>query len=369
MLGHVTYQAVLEKTFRESIPEVDFLSLNHLQPGYADWWSNKVYAAATLRIPVLRKDDRDLFRLRAELAMSYMATRQMKAFLQVEKADVVHLHTQAIGLLAPGAFGGLPYVVSLDNTTALLLRDRGMEKAGGNGCLISLEQRCFQSAAHVVSFTERARRSVVEDYGIDASKVSCNYPCVPLEPLLSVPRPGKPGERVRLLFVGNDFVRKGGEELLAVFLEDLKESCELDIVSNDLLNLPDLPQLRQHRGLKPLSPELLRRYEEADIFVMPTREDCMGWVFIEANAAGLPSVASNVMAVPEMVREGVNGLTVPARNPGALKEAIKKLVENPDLRLEMGSRARVLARTEFDPLKNFRRLADIFMEAARTNER
>lgn len=364
-MGHVTYQAVLEKTFRESIPEVDFLSLNHLQKGYRDLFGEKLYAATTLRFPFLRGKDRDLFRLRAELAMSFMANRRVSAFLREQDADVIHLHTQAMALLAPGAFGGRPYVVSLDNTTALLLEDRDIRPRSLYSPLLAMERRCFRSAAHVVSFTERARQSVITDYGIEAGKVSVNYPSIPLEPLISVPRPGPSRKKVRLLFVGNEFARKGGTDLVSVFARELQDSCELDIVSNDNLDLPDLPGLRQHRGLKPLSPEILKKYEEADIFVMPTREDCIGWVYIEANAAGLPSVATDVMAVPEVVRNNINGLTVPPGDEKALAAALGKMVADPGLRREMGRRGREIAKNEFNPETNYRRLADIFIQSVR----
>ena len=70
-------------------------------------------------------------------------------------------------------------------------------------------------------------------------------------------------------------------------------------------------------------------------------------VLIEAAACGRPIVATDVPGCREIVRHGENGLLVPARDPGALAEALKQLILDPALRQRMGRRGREIAEAEF----------------------
>ena len=202
----------------------------------------------------------------------------------------------------------------------------------------------------------------ISDYGVSPQKVTTIRPYVRLTGINTISeRPSR--AKVRLLFVGNEFERKGGTDLLGV-LKALGHPFELDVVSNGNVAVPEVPGIRVHRGLRPLSAELQRLYAEADIFVMPTREDCFPMVFVEAMAAGLPCIGTTVVAVPELVRNGVNGICIPPRDPGKLAAALDTLASSPELRKSMGAAGRHIARTEFDPVKNSMKMAEVFRQAA-----
>jgi glycosyltransferase involved in cell wall biosynthesis len=177
-------------------------------------------------------------------------------------------------------------------------------------------------------------------------------------------RPKPSGNLLRLLFVGNDFARKGGHDLVAVFSQHLVGRCELDVVSNDALNLPKLPGLRNRRGLNHESSEWLALFEDADVFVMPTHEDCLPMAYIEAATAGLPIVGTSVMSVPEVVRDGVNGLAVTSGDRAALAQVVARLLGDPALRKRFGESSRRLVESEFHPIINHGPLTKIFRESA-----
>lgn len=80
-----------------------------------------------------------------------------------------------------------------------------------------------------------------------------------------------------------------------------------------------------------------------DIFVLPSLNEGMGRVLIEAMAAGKPIIASNVGGIPDLVIQGENGLLVPVKDIEALAEAIEYLLENPRERIEMGEKGRKMA--------------------------
>jgi phosphatidyl-myo-inositol dimannoside synthase len=88
---------------------------------------------------------------------------------------------------------------------------------------------------------------------------------------------------------------------------------------------------------------LALEYSHARCFCLPTVQEGFGLVFAEAMAAGLPVVASDAAAVPELVSDGETGLLVPPRTPGALAAALERVLEDDVMRKEMGmaGRARV----------------------------
>ena len=79
-------------------------------------------------------------------------------------------------------------------------------------------------------------------------------------------------------------------------------------------------------------------FSKADLFVLPTfyANECFPLVILEAMGAGLPVVTTDEGALPEMVRDGVDGIICPKRDPAALADALERLLVNPALRSGMG---------------------------------
>jgi len=77
-----------------------------------------------------------------------------------------------------------------------------------------------------------------------------------------------------------------------------------------------------------------------DIFILPSLNEGMGRVLVEAMAAGKPIIASNVGGIPELVRHGDNGLLVPAGDEKALADSIKRLIRDPEEANSMGLNGR-----------------------------
>lgn len=83
-------------------------------------------------------------------------------------------------------------------------------------------------------------------------------------------------------------------------------------------------------------------FREMDVAVFPSIHDSesFGVAAIEAQACGIPVIASRVGGLPEVVLEGITGIIIPPRDPEELAEAIVKLWDSDSLRLEMGRAAR-----------------------------
>ena len=90
--------------------------------------------------------------------------------------------------------------------------------------------------------------------------------------------------------------------------------------------------------------DLLAAFSDCDMFVLPSvsRAECFGIVQMEAMVYGKPVINTSLpTAVPEVSLDGVTGLTVKPGDVDGLADAINKLVENEQLRLEYGKQARI----------------------------
>ena len=86
--------------------------------------------------------------------------------------------------------------------------------------------------------------------------------------------------------------------------------------------------------------EILELLSSADLYVWPAVNEALGMVFLEAQACGLPVVASAVGGVPQIVRHETTGLLAPPNEPSILSRYIRRLIQQPTVRRRMGARAR-----------------------------
>ena len=81
-----------------------------------------------------------------------------------------------------------------------------------------------------------------------------------------------------------------------------------------------------------------------DLFILPSNKEGIGGILLDAMDRALPLIASRVGGLPEIVRDGDNGLLIDPGSPDQLEQAILRLYQNPDLRRSMGARGREFSR-------------------------
>lgn len=115
--------------------------------------------------------------------------------------------------------------------------------------------------------------------------------------------------------------------------------------------------------------ELRREYHRSEIFALPCLvaadgdRDGIPNVLAEAMATGLAVVTTGVSGIPELVRDGVDGLMVPERNPEALAAALKQLLQDQPLRHRLGRAARERVCDVFDSHETTMQLKSLFVDA------
>ena len=93
-----------------------------------------------------------------------------------------------------------------------------------------------------------------------------------------------------------------------------------------------------------IGDELAQAYASADVFVFPGIHETFGQVILEAMASGLPSVVANAGGVPDVIADGISGLVVEPTQR-AFADAIKRLRDHPETRLQLSHGARAHAET------------------------
>jgi glycosyltransferase involved in cell wall biosynthesis len=299
------------------------------------------------------------------LRASLQARARVREVLRSQPLDCLFFHTPVTALFAHRLMATVPSIVSMD-ATPLNIDSIGepydhhpSPVTGVEALKNSLARRTFNRAQRLVVWNEWGKRSLVEQYGAPAGKVTVIPPGIDLTRWIFPQRVSGVGDPVRLLFVGGDFSRKGGHTLLTAFRERLMHRCELDIVTREKVDVTGLANVRVHHGLGPNVPQLMALYARADVFVFPTLADVLPLAIMEAMASGLPVITTNVGAIAEQVDDGVTGFLVPPNDANALAEVTGRLVDDPGLRQGMGAAARDVADRRFNGAINYARLLDV----------
>jgi glycosyltransferase involved in cell wall biosynthesis len=151
-----------------------------------------------------------------------------------------------------------------------------------------------------------------------------------------------------LLFVGNDFKRKGGFFLLEI-MEILGKSYQLTIVTNDnsiekISILTNVKILNGYNSLEKLFPV----YESATLFVFPTKREQMGVVLMEAAVTGLPVIVTDIGGVSEIVKHNETGLLMTYKSTANdWAAAIEHLYAQQDLLITYSASTLKLAQEKF----------------------
>jgi glycosyltransferase involved in cell wall biosynthesis len=224
----------------------------------------------------------------------------------------------------------------------------------------------LRSAAVLQAWSRWAKQSAVNEYGIPEERIIVNPPGVDLQfwrPLARLR--GETDDRpLRVLFVGADFDRKGGSLLLEWYRGQRPEQVELHIVTREPVEAR--PGVYLYHNLRPNTAELLDLYQRSDLFVLPSLGECFGIATVEAMAAGLPVIASDVGGTADIIEPGRNGFIVPSADLAQLSEAIGIILRNRQLRSEMSAQSRQLAEERFDLQTNAHRTFEHLRRIART---
>jgi glycosyltransferase involved in cell wall biosynthesis len=286
--------------------------------------------------------------------------REVRSALSAHDADIWVYNTQVPAALAGNARRS-PYVVITDVTPTQY--DQMAEGYGHRpdraGPFRWWKQRAnvqvFKDAEWCVPWSTWVGRSLVADYGVDPGRVRVIPPGVDIS-RWRTDRPSEVDESFRILFVGGDFRRKGGDLLMRAF-SSLSDRAELYLVTKSAV--PSSDRIFVINDLEPNDPKLVDLFRSADVFVLPSRAETFGIAAVEASAAGLPVVASQVGGLADIVVDEQTGFLIPPGDGDALAVALMRLERQPTLRRRLGAAAGIRAAESFDASTNAGQLFDL----------
>jgi len=206
--------------------------------------------------------------------------------------------------------------------------------------LSSAEEIEHRHARWIAVGSSFARRTLVER-GVPKEKILITALGIDLNLFRSVPR-ADTSRPLRFVFVGFLSAAKGVPLLLEAWHSLGNVDAELWLVGSTSERLarliPPLPGLRSvgrvaHSDL----PAMLC---QCDVLVLPSYFEGFGAVLLEAMAAGLPIIATDSTAAPDLITDGVEGYVIPTGNGEALRDAIKRFIGSPDSLVPMSRAAR-----------------------------
>jgi rhamnosyl/mannosyltransferase len=280
--------------------------------------------------------------------------------LRAVQPDITHLHfPYPVGEISQFLAGrGRPYVITYHSD---VVRQQTILRF-----YRPLLERVLHGAARIIPTSDRyvATSPFLRPLAAKCTAVPLAVDPVPfLEATPLFPRESKP----TILFVGRHRYYKGVDDLLRA----------MPHINGRLLIAGDGPLTAQWQSLAvelslgqkvrflgTVSDEdLPRLYASADLFVLPanSRAEAFGKVLLEAMAAGLPCVTTEVgTGTSYVVQDGLSGFVVPPCNPQALSSAIQRLAVDAALRQKMGHAGRERVLKEFTPRLMEERIAQVY---------
>jgi glycosyltransferase involved in cell wall biosynthesis len=275
--------------------------------------------------------------------------RQLRAFAawcRARAIQVVHTADTPANIFGlPGAaLAGVP--VRIGNRRDI--------NPGRSGVQIAL-QRAAYSCAHVVVANTRAAAARLRFERVPAAKIAVVPNGLDCQ---SFTRQDTTRHRLRhIVVVANLRPEKGHDVLIDAAVHVLRTfpDARFEFVGSGperdrLLTLANSRGVGHAFDFVGHQDDVAARLAAADIFVLPSRSEAFPNAVLEAMAAGLPVVASDVGGIPDLVDDGRTGVLVPAGDPRALSDRICRLIGDPAYAASLGNagRADVEARYSFE---------------------
>ena len=284
----------------------------------------------------------------------------MRNFFKKEKPDIVHTNlfgSDTLGRIA-AIFAKVPVVVSTEHNTNF---DQGFIKRLVKKILSLFTAKIIAASVAIRDFSMakdgiNPKKFIVINYGIDLT----DYPFRGFQPINPdkitagvIARLEEQKGHLYLIKALPRIIQKypsfklqliGGGSLLEK-LE--KEAAALDI-NNAIEFLGDRQDI----------PELLPKL---DVFILPSLWEGLGIAILEAQAVGVPVLASNVGGIKEIVKDGETGLLFEPKDSPAIFNSIARLVANPDLTAKIVEQANKQVRADFDYKIMVRNYTDLYL--------
>jgi glycosyltransferase involved in cell wall biosynthesis len=222
----------------------------------------------------------------------------------------------------------------------------------------------------VFAVSEQVRQHCIEVDRIDSTRVQTIYNGLDLSDWNTPSKPAKASGEFLVTTVGNIRRVKGHDIFIRAAASIVPQFPGVSFcIAGDVLEPDYFLELRllvkelnldDHFRFVGGIANLREHLSAADIFVLPSRSEGFSNAIVEAMAAALPVVATNVGGNAEAVKDGVSGLLVPSEDPAALSAAIIRLLSDPSQAKTMGKAGKALAAENFTTEAMMNRITAVY---------
>lgn len=249
------------------------------------------------------------------------------------------------GLYAPHPQAeSMEYYLFFTYTMKLAFRDgysRWVPENDQREKFVELEQRLYADAAHIFVSSDSVRRHLTADYGIPVEQITVVGMGVDDFFVRNIRKQLPVHPTKKCLFVGYTFNLKGGPDALKAFAMARKRMPELELVIVGPNHSSEMDQEGViYAGAVTDREKLLEYYRNADLFLLPSRCDSFGFVFLEAMTQGLVCMGTSINAMPEIIAHGETGYIVEPGDCERMADLIVDFYSRPEARTAMGHKAR-----------------------------
>ena len=284
-------------------------------------------------------------------AFSWRAFMQWRELQQRYQFDIVH----DVQVLGYGTWmikaSGMPVVANIHHPLSID-RLNQMRQATRLGWMLRvqmfypfwMQEVVARRMDRIITGSNKSRQSVQKAFALRDEQITAIHDGVDTDVFRPMPDVAKkPG---MILFVGNSEDRNKGAKFLIEAVQILKQrGVDFHLVFKDRLDAEMAPKLAEELGVRdrmtfvgrlPVD-ELARLYNEAEVLVSPSVYEGFGLPAAEANACGVPVIATTAGAFPEVIADGETGMLVPPGQPLPLADAIESLLLDREKRGRMGA--------------------------------
>jgi len=322
-------------------------------------------------------------------AFQYRCLRFVPKLVKEQSIDLIHSHAAHMpDILLQLRQLKLPVVTTVHTTIAG--QRQGAKESGMSFKDLEFSEKATYVSYPLLSLAERIFFSAKNRYYVTVSnwmkeQLLIRMPHLKESCIRVIPnsvdsgffKPAKCGEKRIVLFTGRFTAAKGLRYVIEAAPAVLNKFPDTSFVfvgpgdASPYMAMREKLQLPESKlifvGYLKDRADLLDLYQRCTVYVAPTLYENLPTRVLEAMACAKPVVASSVCGIPEAVTSGVNGMLVPPKSSEALAEAISYLLDDTDLRAEIGSRARSTVINRFDWITNARKMVKFYQEALNTN--
>ena len=295
--------------------------------------------------------------------------RRVRQLHRQAPIDVIHAHAalpcgHAAGILSQSL--DIPFVVTIHGLDVF---NRCFQDGIAAGWRRKASEQVYRSARKVICISDKVRRLLMDGMG---GTVSAEVVYNGTDPKLFAPD-SAPRETSNILIVGNLLAGKGHELVLRAFakIKDSHPGSKISMIG-DGADRERFAALANHLGISDRvyfhgrlgRSKVAEAMRNCTVFVLPSRFEGLGCVYLEAMACGKPVIACRGQGIEEIIRHRENGWLIPVDGLEELIQGLQSLLSDAALRTQIGHAARQTILDKLTLSHQAESLMKIYQEAA-----